>query len=290
MYPQIEYYLMWMSAHNRNIATIRTTRSALKMCMDTLAEGGRPVDALLLRPDDFYWLAAELTRRGTESRAKQYVGILSTFCVRHGGIDAGKLGIMWNTIQTRQTRITAEDFRKLYESGDDCDRLILALGASMGLRREEIARIKVEDVLPDGIIVHGKGHGSEGKVAVQPMSELVRHELSTYIPKYHRHKGQYLVTWRWTRSIPDGTVRSRCETIARRLNNLSIVIGKKVTPHALRRLFATSLDRQGVPINTICDLMRHTDPATTRIYIERNSERMQAAVDGVSDMLSALVF
>lgn len=43
------------------------------------------------------------------------------------------------------------------------DRLILHLGSAYGLRRGEISALKIGDLGPDMMTVHGKGHGPDGR-------------------------------------------------------------------------------------------------------------------------------
>lgn len=286
MTPQMEFYLLWLYEHNRNPTSIKTTRSVLGSCLRMLADGGHPTDALAIRPDDYFWLARKVMEDGSEYKARTYIHTLSTFVKRHGGHDAENIGLMWNRTIPNPARITMEDFRTLYDSADGTDRLILALGGAMGLRREEIARIRIRDITKDGILIHGKGHGTTGKVAVQPMPELVRSLVCVYVCD-RAEPDDFLVRFPTLRN-PDSE-RARNDAVNRHIGKMSEIIGKRVTPHALRRLFATSLDRQGVPIATICDLMRHTSPDTTKRYIEQDTERMAAAAEELGSRIAEIV-
>ncbi len=55
--------------------------------------------------------------------------------------------------------------------------------------------------------------------------------------------------------------------------------GMTISPHQLRRTFATELYRRGVDLLTIQRLLGHSDPKTTLRYIGASSEIEHAAVE-----------
>lgn len=62
------------------------------------------------------------------------------------------------------------------------------------------------------------------------------------------------------------------EVLLRWFDNLS--------PHDLRRGYATWLDQEGQPLTVIQRMMRHANPATTATYI-RNEDAAEAASEGL---------
>jgi site-specific recombinase XerD len=51
-----------------------------------------------------------------------------------------------------------------------------------------------------------------------------------------------------------------------------------ITPHALRRTFATYLIRNGVDVRTVQELLGHADLQTTARYLHSDTRTKQAAV------------
>ena len=76
--------------------------------------------------------------------------------------------IMWNnpTGVVNRRFIFSSDWLKLVSHAEPEEFLILMLGAMMGLRRSEIAWLRLEDMERDRITIRGKGHGPDGKMVL----------------------------------------------------------------------------------------------------------------------------
>ena len=215
-----------------------------------------------------------------ESTRRVYVSDFASYCRWASGSDPfAQARILWNAAQsTRRVWIGREDYRRMMEKAKPRERLILALGATMGLRRAEMCALTLDDVKDGFIVIHGKGHGDEGKVSEKIMSEPVRRALGAYLKVRKESDAGFLLT-----SMRGGGLDPK--TLYWNLRRLGESVGVRMSPHALRRLYAMTLADEGVPLETIARMMRHESPVTTmQCYLRADPRRMadaQAKVDAV---------
>lgn len=255
----VEEWLESKRRSGRKDLSLKAAGSSVRSCLRWLE-----VHGMSTAPEDIDGGALNALRAGLpwkESTKRNAIGSVSQWVEWETGTDPRRSAdLMWNDIQYERVRITPEEYHQAlsyaYGEGDRDTVLALVLGATMGLRRSEMAGIRMSDIRPDGILVHGKGHGPEGKIAIQPMppetAALIRRMSKGRCPEDH------LLT------LGDGC---RSEAVAYLFKRLSRQTGIRILPHSLRRLYATTLYRQGVDIMTISQLMRHSSPSTTWRYI-----------------------
>lgn len=139
------------------------------------------------------------------------------------------------------------------------DWVTLALLA--GLRAHEIAKIRGEDVTPEGIYVLGKG----GKPEVLPTHP----DLWAMAQRYPR-QGY------WFPGSHDGHL-SRA-TVTNRTSRLFRSLGITGSIHRCRHVYGTRLLRAGVNIRVVQRLMRHSNLETTALYTAVDEDELRAAV------------
>lgn len=169
--------------------------------------------------------------------------------------------------------------------GDDVagrrDRLVLLLGFHTGLRRSEIAGLRWGDLDETVVRVVGKGN----KAAQVPLSRDLRAGLGAW-RVLHPQAGpdgsnvplQGPVVPRLRRTFTDIEVRwdeplgraGVTRIVARRAEQAGL---GRVAPHDMRRTFAGLLEKDGVRIETISQLLRHDSIATTQMYLADNPDR-----------------
>jgi len=231
-------------------------------------------------------------RRALEARLKE--STLRNYLTDFGGYAAWVTGrdpvkharLMWNgRADVDRVWITSADYRRLYSVAGPRERVILALGATMGLRREEIMTLSVDSIGEDGIVVVGKGHGN-GKEAWKPLSEGARRAIAEYMPAREeavRRAGRDPGTLILSKS---GTPMHKV-TANHLLDAVGERAGVKVTPHSLRRLYATTMADAGVDLETMARMMRHSSPSTTMaFYLRADPRRMALATDAVDAALT----
>jgi site-specific recombinase XerD len=145
--------------------------------------------------------------------------------------------------------------------GRERDWIMLALLA--GLRVHEIAKIRGEDVSPNGIYVLGKG-AVEAILPIHP-------DLWVMAQRYPRHG--------WWFPNPQGD-HIHPDTITARVTALFRPLGiSEGSVHRLRHVYGTRLLRSGVHVRRVQTLMRHGSLETTALYTAVDEDELQAAIN-----------
>jgi integrase/recombinase XerD len=161
-------------------------------------------------------------------------------------------------------------------------RTLLMTLYGTGMRRSELARLKISDIDSQRMIIRvvaGKG----GKDRDLPLSPALLETLRQYWrwrkPKLYMFPTRTLGR-RLDQPISDKTVWIACSEAARRAG-----ISKRVTPHTLRHSWATHLLEAGTDLRTIQVLLGHGDLETTAQYLHLSQRHLQTVInplDGLS--------
>jgi site-specific recombinase XerD len=165
-------------------------------------------------------------------------------------------------------------------------RILLVLLYATGARRAEAARIMVEDIDSQRMVIHIR-QGKGAKDRDVPLSPKLLEELRSW--------------WRWKkpqgylfpstegqqgtdRPISDKTVWHACHTAATRAG-----LTKKIHPHALRHSYATHLLEAGADLRTIQILMGHERLEDTTVYLQLSRRHLHAAVNPLEQIALSAV-
>ena len=167
-------------------------------------------------------------------------------------------------------------------AGNLQQRTVLMILYGTGMRRAEVARLKVTDVDSRRMIIRvecGKG-GQDRDLPLSPaLLETLREywrwkKPGTYLlPSDSGHRGK-------DQPMSDKSVWYACTEAARHAG-----LRKRVTPHTLRHSWATHLLEAGTDLRTIQMLLGHGDLETTAKYLHL-SHRHLHAVENPLDQLS----
>lgn len=281
-------YIQWLSSHNRREMTAHAYGNQLNAMapyvLDTL--GWFRFDEI--GEDELYALMDSFT--GICGRTKKtYLETFGRFVYFVTGSNpVTKAQILWDDCEpTHRIFIDSEDWPKIKASArSSTDRLILFLGAYMGLRREEMVRIRLADIDGNYLTIHGKGHGKDGKVAVKEMPEPVRVALKVYMKDRERFKpetDQLLIRI-------DGKQKGKVmngRSIRFAVDKMVERSGVKFTPHSLRRLYATTMwEATGHDLSKTKLATRHVSAdVLMNCYINPNPAGEREAVDRMLTMI-----
>jgi site-specific recombinase XerD len=152
---------------------------------------------------------------------------------------------------------------------------ILVLYAT-GMRREELVRLKIEDLDSARMLIHiRQGKGKKDRDVM--LSPRLLAELRNYWRSANPKPKTYLfpsqdARHNVDRPVSDKTVGAAVHEAATRAG-----LAKRVHPHTLRHCFATHLLESGVDLRTIQLLPGHADLKTTSRYLHLSERHLKAA-------------
>jgi site-specific recombinase XerD len=175
--------------------------------------------------------------------------------------------------------LTEERARQLLEAAHTpWHRAMMALLLLAGLRRNEVAAITLGDLDLEQaqLVVRGKGAKQRTVALAPPVVQAIRDYLG-----YRPATGSdHLFVSRVGGQPIAGRVVNRM--LARVLQEAGLG-DEGVTPHTLRRTFATHLIRQDVDVRTVQELLGHADLGTTARYLRSDARAKQAAVGRLAE-------
>lgn len=173
--------------------------------------------------------------------------------------------------------LTVEEVERLIEAPDIetalglRDRAILEVLYATGLRVTELINLKLNDLhLSMGMLQTN----SQGKGRVIPLGKPAVQWLNRYLENARPQLIQdpreiHLFINNQGKNLSRQGVWKNLKQLVSRAG-----IEKEVTPHTLRHSFATHLLENGADLQTVQELLGHTDISTTQIYMHINKKRM----------------
>lgn len=150
------------------------------------------------------------------------------------------------------------------------DGCIIALMYGAGLRREEVVNLQLSSYKRSNgtISILGKGN----KHRINPLNNKVVDILETWINERGRHPGPLFLRIRKGDRITDSPITDKTvyDIIIRRYMECGL---ERLTPHDLRRTFATKLLENGEDLFVVQDLMGHALLETTKKYDKRDEKK-----------------
>ena len=169
--------------------------------------------------------------------------------------------------------ITANELKRLFDATngktlqDLRDRAIIETLFSTGLRVSELVTLKRDiDLTAREVVVRGKGE----KVRVVFFSDPAIVAIHTY-----RDRREDMSPALFVGRDGDGHLTTR--TIERIIANRARQAGisKKVTPHILRHMFATTLLSNGADIRSVQEMLGHATIQTTQLYTHITNKQLK---------------
>jgi len=164
-------------------------------------------------------------------------------------------------------------------------RTLLMVLYGTGMRRSELARLKIDHIDSQRMIIHvidGKGH----KDRDLPLSPTLLENLRVY---WRRLKPRtYLFPSRLHRDheqpISDKTVWLACTEAASKAG-----LRKSANPHLVRHAWATHLLEAGTDLRTIQLLLGHEDLEVTARYLHLSAQHLQKVANPIEELKLASV-
>lgn len=216
---------------------------------------------------------------GTVKRRLSSISSFFRFLRRHGLFDTD---IMAKVSAPRQPKRLPVFFKEgelehLYDDGlfpDDFigqrDKLMLRLLYETGVRRSELAGLKVQSVDFSSLTI--KVLGKRNKERIIPIESELAHNISEYLALKEKEKGasEWIFVSRKGGQI---TVQDIYNTVKKYMPLLSNA--DRISPHVFRHSFATHILNEGGNIQAIKELLGHADLATTEVYTHVTREHLK---------------
>lgn len=153
---------------------------------------------------------------------------------------------------------------------------LLALSLYLtGMRRQEVASLKLQDLERGREMIEVKGKGD--KTRSVPVGEILKSKLADYVVARRKFLGGartddgFLFINRFGKPLSTRSIDRIILKVGRR------ILGRRVTPHMLRHSFATHLLDNGADLMAIKELLGHSSLTTTQKYTKVSTRRLKEA-------------
>ena len=158
------------------------------------------------------------------------------------------------------------------ESKDDFeqerDSLIILLFYSTGIRRAELAAIKIGDIDIEQRKIRIRGKGDKEREI--PLVDFLAEKLERFLQRHCQKENNFLFLMKENRPISHNELYNT----VKRILTAAGVQGKR-SPHILRHTFATELLNREAGIRSVQELLGHSSISSTEIYTHNTIERLK---------------
>jgi len=153
------------------------------------------------------------------------------------------------------------------------DRALLSLLLHHGLRREELASLKIQDVHLRRGVPHLRVHGKGGKLRHIPLHPSTQGLLADYLEASGHAGDKTAALFRPIRNNRTGELERALSTdgIYKLVRGYAKKLGVEIGAHALRATAATNALEHEADIAKVQEWLGHANIATTRLYDRRKS-------------------
>ena len=289
-----ERYLSALVAHGRSELTLKSYKSNVHILIPVIGRlYGNNARLEDITDEDFYRIKDML--EGSEATVRLRLMVLKDW-IR---FDTGRnpfegVRPLWNHHEPDRIFIDKSQFEIVYsQAQSDSERLIMMLGAQMGLRLKEIISIRLSDIDGEWLTIRGKGHNG-GKLVRKQIPENLQQMIRIYILNEREEASRHdtdllLLAAPGTHCAGRPVSRRMVTTFYQRISESS---GIKVTSHVMRRLYCTLLaDEAGLrsDLDTLRRMMRHERIETTMsCYLNANESKVAEADRAIDGLFNSL--
>ena len=176
-----------------------------------------------------------------------------------------------------------EVVRLIQSAASPLHRIWLLILYGTGVRREELIRLKIEDIDSRRMLIRihqGKGRKDRNVM----LSGKLLDELRAYWRSLDRKPKTYLFPSKAAHHNDDAPMTSKSVWDAVQQAALRAGLDKRVHPHTLRHCFATHLLEGGADLRTIQLLLGHADLRTTSRYLNVSEGHLKATASPLDSL------
>jgi integrase len=266
--------LSLMSKTNHELFTMYYNRLKVKLTQDQLIQYQRLLDLFHRFLGEFppsAELATEfLAQYANRSKATmvRYVGIIKGFMDWYGeslDIRVPKPKLLPQYVEPADIEKLADVIENKSTHKDTIvrDILLLRFATLTGLRRSELANLKVQDInLRQKMVLVRKGKGEKDRVV--PLVRLLVSKIADFVKGKKPEDSVFMLT---ARSITD------------KYSSWSKKANLHLHTHSFRHYFAEQLLERGVPLTVVSKLLGHENVQTTSRYLGLRPGSLREAID-----------
>lgn len=200
----------------------------------------------------------------------QSIKVFYNWLAENGHIEKSPLGALrkLKEIKKNLAFLSEDEIIAMFNACKNLEeKAILSALIYLGLRRSELVNLKIVDI--DGNQVNIIGKGSKGRKLFLPESALS--VINEYVAG---HNSEYVFPSSRGGNYSTEAIRLKINRIAKNAGIDESRI-EQITPHVMRRTFATNLVESGVNMGVIQRTMGHSDIETTMRYAKIRDTAVQ---------------
>jgi integrase/recombinase XerD len=156
------------------------------------------------------------------------------------------------------------------------DRTIIEMAYGCGLRASELVSVKISDIDETGGVIYVRGKGRKERLVpyVGSLREVVRKYMAVARPELccQTAGGAAASDFLFLSRKGKRMLRQELWSMLQRRGINAGISRSRLHPHVLRHSFATHLQRRGMDLRTLQELLGHSSIATTEKYTHIDTE------------------
>lgn len=286
-----EEYINYLKEKGRPEVTWKGYRWLIKKMSKRLEDAGLDANPKHWDRDTVLWLknvALAHLRPGIDRRE---MAILNMYAQFHGNTIIKDMELEWPKDQrTHVDWLTPSQAMQVLDAAEGIERMVIHLELEMGLRRVEVIRQKVSNILMGVMHVQGKGRQG-GKWRTISFHPNTIGELNKYMlireAEVSRARAKNptvavpddLLVYEWKGELHPYQRTAIDKMVAR----VAARVEFKFTNHTLRRTYGRMLWLAGVQLETIAEILGHADTKTTILYLGLNMDDQASAMNKLAE-------
>ena len=282
----LDYMQFERSASLNTVSAYRTDLVHWKAFCDEHNKPFYPVESALLSRY-LKKLSADGMSAGTRMRRTATLSAFSKYLIYDGLLESiPELSPLPKTEKSLPRVMTEGEVERLLDScsetGDSGlkgaralrDRTIMEMVYDCGLRASEVCAVKISDINEAGGVIYIRGKGDKERVVpyVGTLRTAVRRYLDEARPVLLERgndadSGYLFLSARGAQMSRNGLWK-----IVQLRGRAAGIAASRLHPHVLRHSFATHLQRRGMNLRTLQELLGHSSIATTEKYAHLDTE------------------
>jgi len=164
------------------------------------------------------------------------------------------------------------------------DKTLVVLLVTTGLRRNEIANLKLDQLKECSIYVEGKGSKEREVFLQDDVCELLKQYLAMRNRKPRNRNSEYLFVSRNGKNFTGSGILYKIKQIAIQAG-IPEERASSISPHSLRHTFTANMIESGADIRVIQGALGHSSLSTTERYAHLRNSALESAMRNQKSIL-----